>query len=118
MTTSNKSGLRPVGHAVLIQPYEPEFQRSVIVIPDFVSEGTKMRESRGIVMEVGSSAWDDEKQPRAKVGDKVMISKYVGALVTGPADNKLYRMINDRDIFCVIEAEETVQAKEESEAHG
>lgn len=102
----NKSGLSPRGHAVLIEPYEPEFKRSVIVIPDSVAEGTKMRESRGIVIAIGPSAWDDEKEPRAAVGDKVMISKYVGAFVTGPADGAAYRMINDRDIFCVITDEE------------
>lgn len=92
-----------MGHAVLIEPYEPEIKKSVIVMPDTVKERTAMVETRAIVVEVGPCAWDDEKQPRASVGDKVLISKFAGVMAQGTLDGKTYRLVNDRDIFCRLE---------------
>lgn len=101
----NKSGLRPLGRAVLIEPYEPELKKSVIVMPESVAERSTMVETRAVVVEVGPQAWDDEKVPRAKPGDKVLISKFAGAIANGTADGKKYRLVNDRDIYCAIEVE-------------
>lgn len=106
----NTSGVRALGHAVLVKPYEPEFKKSLIHIPDTVGDRTKMAETRAIVVDIGSEAWLEERVPRAYPGDKVMISRYVGVLVRGTADGELYRMINDRDIFCKIEVEEKASA--------
>jgi len=100
---SNKSGLRPLGRAVLIQPYEPEIKKSMIVMPETVKERTTMVETRAVVIEVGPVAWDDEPEPRAKPGDKVLISKFAGAMVVGTEDGVTYRLVNDRDIYCAIE---------------
>lgn len=97
----NKSGLEPRGHAVLIKPYELE-STSLIVIPDSVKERNKMIESRAIVIDAGSAAWDDEDEPRAMPGDKVMVARYTGNMVQGTLDGETYRMINDRDIYCRI----------------
>ena len=105
----NTSGVRALGHAVLVEPYEPEIRSSVIVIPDTVGDRTKMAETRAIVIAVGPCAWDDEPEPRAKPGDKVLIVRYAGVVVRGTADGKFYRMINDRDIFCQIEIEEAAK---------
>jgi co-chaperonin GroES (HSP10) len=101
----NKSGLKPLGHAVLVEPYEPEVKKSVIELPDTVKERTAMVETRAIVIDVGPMAWEDEKRPRAKVGDKVLISQFAGTMAKGVADGKTYRLVNDRDIFCRIEDE-------------
>lgn len=99
----NKSGLHPLGHAVLVEPYEPELKKSMIVMPDTVKERTAMVETRAIVVEVGPLAWEEEKVPRAKVGDKVLISKFSGVMAKGTLDEKPYRLVNDRDIYCRIE---------------
>lgn len=99
----NKSGLRPLGRAVLVEPYEPEVKKSLIVMPDSVKERSAMVETRAVVIEAGPCAWDDEPQPRAKSGDKVLISKFAGAMVMGTEDGKPYRLVNDRDIYCAIE---------------
>ena len=99
----NKSGLKPLGRAVLVEPYEPEIKKSLIVMPDSVKDRTTMVETRAVVVEVGPVAWDDEPQPRAKAGDKVLITKFAGAMVVGTEDGKSYRLVNDRDIFCAIE---------------
>lgn len=100
--TMNKSGLKPLGHAVLILPYEPEIKKSLIELPDAVKERTMMVETRATVLEIGPAAWEDEKVPRAQVGDKVLISKFAGVMAKGTADGKTYRLVNDRDIFAGI----------------
>ncbi len=61
-----------------------------------------MLEMRGTVIELGPFCWNDEPEPRAQVGDVVMIAKMSGALVKGPKDDKQYRIVNDRDVFAQI----------------
>lgn len=99
--SENTSGLAPLGRAVLVEHYEPERKQGVIVMPDSVSERTAMVEQRAVVVEVGPACWPDEPA-RARPGDRVLISKLAGYLAKGPADGKLYRLINDRDIFAKI----------------
>jgi len=101
----NESGLRPVGVAVLVQPYEPEIKKGLIVMPETVQERSAMVETRAVVIEVGPAAWADEPAPRAIPGDKVLISKFAGAMAKGTKDGKAYRLVNDRDIYCRIEVE-------------
>jgi co-chaperonin GroES (HSP10) len=102
---ANPSGLEPLGHAVLIAPYEPEFKKSIIEIPITVRMRTQMAETRAIIIAVGPEAWAEEKSPRARVGDKVMVTRCAGAMLTGPNDEKIYRMVNDRDIYARISSE-------------
>lgn len=97
----NESGLKPLGHAVLVEYYEPERHKGMIVVPDSVKERTNALEQRARVVDIGANAWVDEP-PRAARGDYVMISKMAGSAVTGPKDGKSYRMINDRDVFAQI----------------
>ena len=87
----------------------------MIALPDTVSERSMMVESRAVVIAVGPTAWDDErfclfgiplwKLPRAKPSDKVFITKYAGYMAKGPADGKMYRFVNDRDLFAGITME-------------
>ena len=44
----------------------------------------------------------DEPTPRAKVGDRVLVTSFAGFMAVGPKDGKQYRVVNDRDIFCAI----------------
>lgn len=105
MTTRNLSGLKPLGLAVLIKPYETEIKTKLIAIPDSVKDRLAMFQDRGVVVEVGPWAWHDEPRPRAKPGDHVMIAKFAGVMLQGTADHETYRMVNDRDIFVGIEEE-------------
>jgi co-chaperonin GroES (HSP10) len=100
----NQSGLKPLGRAVLVMHYEPEKNKSLIVMPDSVVDRTLLVEQRAIVVEVGPACWPDEP-PRAKPGDKILISKMAGYMAQGPADGMRYRIINDRDIFAQITKE-------------
>lgn len=102
----NESGLRPLGVAVLIRPYTPERSGARIEIPDIVQGRMAMVDNRAVVVEVGASAWHDEPSPRAAVGDKVLVTKFAGFMANGPLDGKVYRLVNDRDIFCCITDEE------------
>jgi co-chaperonin GroES (HSP10) len=97
----NKSGLVPVGRAVLCRPYDPELNRTVLAIPDHVRQREIMGEMRCTVLELGAYCWPDEP-PRAAPGDRVLVSKFTGAIVKGPLDGEFYRLVNDEDIFCKI----------------
>lgn len=101
----DKSGLMPLGRAVLVRAYEPEMdrvrERVKLVIPSTVAEKTAIWESRAKVVSVGPLAWDDEPQPRAQPGDLVLITKFAGFVITG-ADGLNYRFVNDRDVFGLI----------------
>lgn len=102
----NTSGLRPAGRAVLIAPYTPERKTSSIVIPEAFQARANMVEQRAVVVEIGPAAWYNEPVPRAKVGDKVLVSKFSGYMAEGTADKLPYRFVNDADIFAIITAEE------------
>lgn len=101
MNPQNHSGLAPLGRAVLVEIYEPERKDSLIAIPDFVQERGAAVETRAIVVDVGPACWPDEP-PRAAVGDKVLISKLAGFVAKGTKDGRVYRFVNDRDIFARI----------------
>lgn len=101
----NDSGLKPKGHAVLVEPYEPEITSSLLVIPDEVRRNTATVEQRATMVEAGPEAWADEKSPRAHPGDRVLITRYCGHLARSTVNGKLYRLVNDRDIFCQITEE-------------
>lgn len=114
--TENTSGLVPLGRAVLVRMIElEELKTEVIAIPEHVRQSSSVMEQRAEVIAVGGSAWEDEallfcgfpvwRRPRARVGDRVIVTKMAGYIAKGPRDGKLYRMVNDRDIFCRIEGE-------------
>ena len=98
----NLSGLDPRGVAVLIKMYEPERKGAMIAIPDSVQGRMAMVDNRAVVVAVGPSAWHDEPQARAKPGEKVLVTKFAGFMAKGPKDGEMYRLVNDRDIFCAI----------------
>lgn len=100
----NKSGLKPLGRAVLLKHYEPERKKGMIVIPESVQDRQLMLEQRAIVVEVGQHAWHNEP-PRAKPGDKVLVSRYEGSIAVGPADGEKYLLINDNAIYAAITEE-------------
>ncbi len=101
--TTNTSGLKPLGRAVLLKMVEIDELKTVkVVIPENVKRNSATVEQRAIVMDVGNEAWADEAEPRAQIGDKVFVTKFAGFIAKGN-DGEIYRLVNDRDIFCKIE---------------
>lgn len=98
----NNSGLKPLGKAVLIETHEPERKAGLIAIPEHIAGKMAMVENRARVVEVGADAWADERVPRAQAGDVVLVTRFAGFMAMGPKDGKVYRLVNDRDIFCGI----------------
>lgn len=88
-----------------MKPYELQKATSLIQLPPSVSDRQKMIEDRAIVVAIGEACWDDEAQPRAAIGDRVMISKFAGTMTTGVLDGETYRVINDKDIYLQITAD-------------
>ena len=100
---ANKSGLEPRGRAVLLKPYDvAAVTTGGIILPRSVQEQGQVAEQRALVVEVGPGAWRDEPEPRAKVGDKIIFSKWAGYIAEGPLDGETYRVVNDSDIFLRI----------------
>lgn len=117
----NESGLRPLGVAVLVKPFVLERPAgAMIAIPAHVQGPSAAIDNRARVVAIGPSAWKDEgfwkpilwglwrrwvQIDRAKVGDLVLITKYAGFVATGQDEN-VYRLVNDRDVFCALEGEQ------------
>lgn len=87
-----------------------------LIIPDKLRNNSIMVEMRVIVLELGDMAYRKDNQtwfermfttfrPRCKPGDKIMVNDYSGAIVVGSLDGKQYRLVNDEDVFVVIEEE-------------
>lgn len=112
---TNESGLTPKGQAVLLLPYEPDLynKNSIIVVPDSYKDKLRSVENRGVVLAIGPEAWLHARklgaEPRAVVGEKVMISKYAGHQCQGTRDGKIYRMVNAEDIFCGLDDDLTLE---------
>lgn len=102
--SKNNSGLKPVGRAVLLQTLSNSLKTDKIVLPDSVKARIPSLDTEAIVLALGAGCYPDEP-PRCKVGDHVIIAAMSGALRMG-RDGIIYRLINDRDIYCLIEEED------------
>ena len=103
MAIKNNSGYRPVGHAVLLRAFELYEKQSKIAVPDSVAMSSATADTSGIVVAIGADCWTGENEtPRAKIGDKVMITKFSGGMIMGN-DGYVYRMVPDHSIYAVKE---------------
>lgn len=107
----NTSGLSPRGRAVLLMDWAPELKETLVALPDQVAHSQMLMNQRAIVVAIGPCAWEDESQPRAAVGEKVLVTKFAGFIASSDvtADGKVYRLVNDRDVFAAIVAEPPVK---------
>ena len=101
----NQSGLVPLGRAVLLKMRELKKKGGLIEIPESALATGAAIDQFGTVVAVGSECWLEEKVARARAGDVVVVTKFAGWVTRGPADNELYRMVNDRDVFCKVVGE-------------
>ena len=109
----NTSGLKPLGRAVLMQPYGVEEKTAGgLYLPETVRVKDQLAEQRAVVIEIGPNAWPGEPA-RCKVGDKILFSKWAGHQCVGPDDGETYRVVNDNDIFMQITSEAVVSTSAE-----
>lgn len=103
MKTDNTSGVIPKGRAVLLKPYMVEEKTAGgIVLPTQVQQKDQLAEQRAVVVAIGPTAWRDEPEPRAMIGDRILFSKWAGYQFNSTYDGEVYRVVNDSDIFMVI----------------
>lgn len=97
--------IHPAGHRVLIK-LDPVVETSKGGI--IISSGKdQKRESQGMetgeVLELGPTAYKDFGEAWVKVGDKVKFKRYEG--VYEEVGEVGYRILNDDDIFAIVEGE-------------
>jgi len=93
----NKSGLLPLGRAVLLKPMMNTYNSTRVIIPDAVKARMPALDTEAIVLALGPGCYPDEA-PRCRVGDKVILAAMSGSVRIG-VDGELYRFCNDRDIY-------------------
>lgn len=116
--------LRVPGHRLLIKPIAV-LEELNSDVPDFlkdkgfeISVGDRRTQlmyqngvERGIVLAIGPMCWKDpdlgfgqaDWQPWAKEGDEVVFVKYSGRPCVDPVNGEEYLVINDVDIYAVVE---------------
>lgn len=105
----------PAGHRVLVRPDRvEETTRGGIVLPEVTKERDQRATQQGTVLEIGPSAWKEhwEGKPWAKVGDRVIFTRYAGVDLSyearqliDPSADRL-TVINDEDVVYVLEERE------------
>ena len=96
----------PRGHRILVSPEKKEEKTAGgIIITATTREQEELAGIFGTVVAIGHSAWNafDDGTPWAKVGDRVVFSKYGGIVLKDPDTGEMYRLLNDDDIYCTIE---------------
>ena len=100
----NNSGITPVGHRVLIKPLVIEEKTSGgIIIATTTLDMERLAQMKGVVVEVGGTAYADQPSPWCQVGDLVTFGKYSGLVYKGEEtlDKMEYRIVNDLDIVAI-----------------
>lgn len=104
----NNSGIIPLDLRVLVKPDSAEkVSKGGIIIPEVVADQKKMAMMKGTIVAVGVNAWEEAVRrsaafKRPEAGDRVLIAKYGGVVVTG-LDGEDYRLLNDEDIIGRLE---------------
>lgn len=101
MEQVNDSGLLPLGRALLVEPCDVERSKGLIALPASILQNERVLDVKVRVVAVGPECWPDEVQ-RCQPGDVVFVAKMSGYVSTGPKDGKMYRLVNDRDVFAKV----------------
>lgn len=105
---TNNSGFIPIDLRVLVLP-DPVEDRSPggIILPEQAKEKGKFETIKATLVAIGENAWEEAAGRSAAFrkplpGDRVIIAKYGGILLTGE-DGKDYRLMNDVDVIARLE---------------
>ena len=99
--------LKPCGYRVIVRPDELEkTTESGIVIAYNNEELERANIWYGTLVAIGPTAWKDQGENWASIGDRINFSKYTGRFIEDPDDpDTKYLILNDEDILCVIKKE-------------
>jgi co-chaperonin GroES (HSP10) len=99
----NTSGIDPLDLRVLVLPDPVEARTSGgIILPDQHTDRERFAMQFGTLVAAGENAWEEAAARSAAFtkpvpGERIVISKYGGTLLTGK-DGKEYRLMNDEDV--------------------
>lgn len=99
---TNTSGFKPVGARVLILPniVEEKSDGGIIINVGNDLKREELAQINGVIVDMGSTCYHDQKEPWCAIGDVVIFGKYSGLFYEGD-DEKKYRIINDLDVVAV-----------------
>jgi len=105
----NNSGFQPLDLKVLVMPDPVQDKVGNIFIPEQAKEKEKFATVKGTLIAAGENAWEEAASRSAnfttpKPGDRILIAKYGGILLTGD-DGKDYRIMNDTDVIARLGGE-------------
>lgn len=97
--------LHPAGYRVLVKLKQIDEVKGKIEIPSHIQDAHKRATQEAYVIEIGHCAWKaiHDGEPWCKVDDLVLIAKYSGEDRIDKATGDIYRIINDEDIFAIVE---------------
>lgn len=104
----NRSGIDPLDLRVLVKPDDAEkVTAGGIIIPETLADQKKMAMTKGTLVATGVNAWEEAASRSTSFvkpvpGDRVLIAKYGGVVVTG-LDGEDYRLMNDEDVIGRLE---------------
>jgi chaperonin GroES len=98
----NKSGYKPVGHKVLVKPFDVEevSPGGIVLFTADEQKKEEMAQTQGQIVAIGPTAWADQPDPWASIGDKVLFGKYAGQYIDGE-DGVRYRLLDDLNIAAI-----------------
>jgi len=100
----NESGIKPVEYKILVLPdtVDEKTESGLIYKAVTATEKEIMAQTEGILVATSDMAFDGWNCELPKIGDRVLFDKYSGLFIKG-ADEKDYRVINDKDLVAILE---------------
>ena len=104
---TNLSGIKPTEYKILVLPDKVE-EKTVggIIRPQTSRDRDQHAATTGTLVAISPLAFSFEDHPsdwKPKPGDHVIYQKYIGSEIEGK-DGETYRLINDRDIYGILES--------------
>lgn len=103
----SKTAIKNVAGWTLLVQLDPVATESAggIAFSETKVASDELAQTRGTVLDIGPFAWHDEPGPRCAVGDRIIFRQYQGEMLDVSGKVK-YRIINDKDVYAVLERAE------------